>query len=223
MVRSWYMILPRRVKEMIDSSCLCRLALIETQKFNLALVGPLMEKWWPSTHSFHVPVGEITITPLYFYASTGVPFGGRPMTRPETLTAREFADLTGLTIVTNQTHIHLRDISARWWRTDLWVNLGNMAQVIRSFLLFAMGQCLFSDLRVGVDICLVFFFEDLQEVDSWDWGGAIYAYLLWTLDLLSYGDRGLKGIGYILQPWCFEQLEISVPRLRDPQVTWRPF
>ncbi|XP_042507699.1 uncharacterized protein LOC122083853 [Macadamia integrifolia] len=90
------------------------------------------------------------------------------------------------------------------------------------FLVFTASQCLFSDLRGGVDIRLVLFFRNLGEVDSWDWRGAAYAYLLWTINLLSFGNRGLKGAGFILQPWCFEHLGIIAPRMRDPQAFFFP-
>ncbi|XP_042487432.1 uncharacterized protein LOC122067656 [Macadamia integrifolia] len=38
--------------------------------------------------------------------------------------------------------------------------------------------------------------------------------------MLSYGDRGLKGVGFIIQ--CFEHLGTIAPKLRDPEAFFFP-
>ncbi|XP_042516270.1 uncharacterized protein LOC122090677 [Macadamia integrifolia] len=115
MVREWYKILLPTAKRLIDDTCLCRLALLETKKFDPGLMRGLIERWWPNTHSFHLPVGEITITPFCFYALTGIPFGSRPLILPETMEADDFLSLTGIPISTDQNSIALGEITARWW------------------------------------------------------------------------------------------------------------
>ena len=47
---------------------------------DVALHHALGERWWPSTQSFHFPVGEIGLTPLDFTAMTGMRFGGLLLT-----------------------------------------------------------------------------------------------------------------------------------------------
>lgn len=49
--------------------------LIETQRSTM-LVSALTERWWDTTNTFHLPVGEMTMTPLDFYMITGLSVGG---------------------------------------------------------------------------------------------------------------------------------------------------
>ena len=39
----------------------------------------LMERWMDSTHTFHLPVGELTLDPVSFAAITGVACAGEPV------------------------------------------------------------------------------------------------------------------------------------------------
>ncbi|KAF6149731.1 hypothetical protein GIB67_017464 [Kingdonia uniflora] len=39
------------------------------------LIHALVERWWPSTHTFHFPCGKLGFTPLDFVRLTGISFG----------------------------------------------------------------------------------------------------------------------------------------------------
>ena len=39
----------------------------------------LMERWMDSTHTFHLPVGELTLDPVSFAVITGVAYAGEPV------------------------------------------------------------------------------------------------------------------------------------------------
>ena len=39
----------------------------------------LVEQWMDTTHTFHLPFGEMTITPLDFTVITGLSFSGEPV------------------------------------------------------------------------------------------------------------------------------------------------
>ena len=41
----------------------------------------LMERWMDSTHTFHLPIGELTLDPVAFAAITGVAYADRKCTR----------------------------------------------------------------------------------------------------------------------------------------------
>ena len=43
---------------------------------DLARIYALIKRWWDTTNTFHMPFGEITITPLDFSLLTGISFGG---------------------------------------------------------------------------------------------------------------------------------------------------
>ena len=44
-----------------------------------AAMYALIERWMDTTHTFHLPFGEMTITPLDFAAITGLSFSGEPV------------------------------------------------------------------------------------------------------------------------------------------------
>ena len=44
-----------------------------------ATMCALIELWMDTTHSFHLPFGEMTITPLDFVTITGLSFSGEPI------------------------------------------------------------------------------------------------------------------------------------------------
>ena len=44
-----------------------------------AAMFALIDRWMDTTHSFHIPFGEINITPLDFIAITGLSFFGEPI------------------------------------------------------------------------------------------------------------------------------------------------
>lgn len=47
-------------------------------KADKALLMALVERWSPITHTFHLPMGEIGVTPKGFYMVTRLPMGGAP-------------------------------------------------------------------------------------------------------------------------------------------------
>jgi len=53
-----------RVKLLIDQALWHRFFKIETGKSSKRLVEALVERWWDTTHTFHLPCGELGFTPL---------------------------------------------------------------------------------------------------------------------------------------------------------------
>ncbi|KAF6149580.1 hypothetical protein GIB67_011189, partial [Kingdonia uniflora] len=47
----------------------------------------MIERWWPTTHTFHLPCGELGIIPRDFIVLTGIGIGtGKPMEFDESFT-----------------------------------------------------------------------------------------------------------------------------------------
>ena len=53
-------------------------ARISSLQHNWSLIGDLVERWRPETHTFHMPMGECTIT-LHVGVLLGLPIDGEPM------------------------------------------------------------------------------------------------------------------------------------------------
>ncbi|KAF6149247.1 hypothetical protein GIB67_026103 [Kingdonia uniflora] len=48
---------------------------IKTGNSDNRLIHALVERWWPSTHTFHFPYGDLGVTPLDFVMLMGISFG----------------------------------------------------------------------------------------------------------------------------------------------------
>lgn len=48
----------------------------------------LAKRWWDTTNTFHLPFGEMTLTPLNFYAITGLSVGGKQIQLDLQITSR---------------------------------------------------------------------------------------------------------------------------------------
>lgn len=48
-------------------------------KSDHALLTVLAERWWDTSNTLHIPIGEMTVTPLDFAALTGLRVGGEPI------------------------------------------------------------------------------------------------------------------------------------------------
>ncbi|KAI8530463.1 hypothetical protein RHMOL_Rhmol11G0060500 [Rhododendron molle] len=75
-----YRALPERVRELMDDAGFGLFILTPTVvKSDHAVLIALAERWQDTSNTFHFPIGEITVTPLDFAASTGLRVGGEPI------------------------------------------------------------------------------------------------------------------------------------------------
>jgi hypothetical protein len=61
-------------------------------QLDLALISAFVERWCPETHTFHLPLGEMTITLQDMEVMLGLPVDGRPVVRSTVL---KWPDLCG--------------------------------------------------------------------------------------------------------------------------------
>lgn len=65
--------LPKRVQELVDAAGFGPFILaLSATKSNHAVLTALAERWRILPKTFHFPIGEMTVTPLYFAAITGL-------------------------------------------------------------------------------------------------------------------------------------------------------
>ncbi|KAF6159636.1 hypothetical protein GIB67_034598 [Kingdonia uniflora] len=70
----WIVVYPT-LKKLVDDMGFAEFCSINAGNSDNRLIHALMERWWPSTHTFHFPCGELGFTPLYFVMLTGISFG----------------------------------------------------------------------------------------------------------------------------------------------------
>ncbi|KAF6170662.1 hypothetical protein GIB67_015614 [Kingdonia uniflora] len=70
----WIAVYPT-LKKLVDNMGFADFCSINTGNSDNRLIHALVERWWPSTHTFHFPCGELGFTPLDFIVLTGISFG----------------------------------------------------------------------------------------------------------------------------------------------------
>ncbi|KAI8529979.1 hypothetical protein RHMOL_Rhmol11G0018000 [Rhododendron molle] len=80
-VHKWFLVLPEQVRELVHANGFEAFVLgLNLPKMDWSLVTSLVERWWDTTNTFHLPsASEMTITPGDFSLLTGLRVGGVPL------------------------------------------------------------------------------------------------------------------------------------------------
>ena len=141
----------------------------------------LVERWWPKTHTFHLPVREMTITLQDVAIILGLRIDGPAVTGTCALDVVELCgELLGVTPPTDA----LRGfaISIRWLCQQLSTSAPDADEVdlernACGFILVLMGSFLFADKKgVHVHLCFLLLLRDLTQTSTYSWGGTVLAH-----------------------------------------------
>ncbi|KAF6167604.1 hypothetical protein GIB67_031187 [Kingdonia uniflora] len=188
------------------------------------LIHALVERWWPSTHSFHFPCGELGFTPLDFVMLAGISFGrGRELPYDERYSKLEEAEkmFPGITSSNmrygNVTLSHLKN-----WQEPLNPSNHNYNSEIdiayaRAFISYTIGNLFFSNgatsLRPGYLAALTDY--DIIGPSGFDWGMPIMVSLYRGLDEVSVLRPGkvkksITRFYAVLEYWFFEYCRVGM-------------
>ena len=123
------------------------------------LITCLVERWWPETHTFHVPVGEMTITLQDVAIILGLRIDGLAVTGTNVLDVAELcSEFLGVSPPVDA--LRGSAISIRWLCQQLSTlgpdaNEVNLERSARGFILALMGSFLFAD-KKGVHVHMCF-------------------------------------------------------------------
>ena len=164
-------------------------------------MGPLVERWWDTTNSFHFSAtGDMTMTPFDFAVLTGLDVGGWAIPYDDDMGEWEAAwiYLLGAGPPVDRASGRVR---YTWFSSHFrWVEMepgtpDEAAQYARGFLMFLFGTTLFADRGNTVGLYLLSALVDLSQVRRYDWGGAGLATLYCYMNATSRGRGDLLG-GY---------------------------
>ncbi|KAE8792179.1 hypothetical protein D1007_33337 [Hordeum vulgare] len=200
---------------------------------NATALTALTDRWRPETHSFHLPLGEMTITLKHIGMITGPPIQGRALTgkvrsdgwrqrvaalvcvepEPWTNEARKDPRPSGVLFSWIQRYFRKcpRDASPlvveRFARAYLW-NL--------------LTQVVFPD-GTG-DTASWMFLGPLRDSDvKWSWGSATLAFLYRQLDgacMRIKPTSTLGGFVWALQVWMWERMPVGRNLSLPPEEPW---
>jgi hypothetical protein len=177
-----YKSLPERVRQLVDEAGFGEFVRTLTRARNdHAIVVALAERWRDTTNTFHLPPGEMTVTPTDFAAITGLRVGGEPIP----LDSGIHSDTDALAWFLG-TAPKVESGMARYdqFKTYLKKKVTTeqeAEQMARAYLLYLFGASLFPNRRSNVHLSYLPALRDFRTASRYDWGGAAlgaaYAFL----------------------------------------------
>ena len=169
------------------------------------LITALVERWRPETHTFHVPVGEMTITLQDVAILLGLRIHGPAVTGTCVFdVAALCAELLG--VIPPADAIRGATISLRWLCLQLSTPPPDADDVTlercaRGFILALIGSFLFPNKKgVMVPMCYLPLLRDLTLTATYSWGGAVLAHTYRELCRASLDrSRGISGCITLIQ------------------------
>ena len=160
-----------------------RLGLI---RLDHALITAFVERWRPETHTFHLPVGEATITLQDVAILLGLPIDGAPITHPQTfVTVQECQDvcMQAFGVIPPAEEIDSGRLRMSWLRRTFDALPEQADDVIvqrhaRAYILRLIGGILFTDYsQTLVRVAYIPLLLDLDAAGAYSWGSAVLAML----------------------------------------------
>ncbi|KAF5198231.1 Aminotransferase-like, partial [Thalictrum thalictroides] len=232
MVHRWWHMMEERgptfsnIREIIKSTPFGHLVTMSRGNCDKHLLFALVERWWPTTHTFHFPDVEIGFTPLDFTCLTGlsvgrgevVPFDSRydsgefdvAEVFPTFFSDDRIARLkTKSGIKLQFFKDYFMDPTSIEWSDEnglepLLIAPGGDEEIeyVYAFLLYLVGGSFFASAHNSIHMGWMAGLTDIQAIGKFDWGGAIMAHLYRCLDdFVMCGNelKQLTGFTWILQ------------------------
>jgi hypothetical protein len=182
-----------RVKQFIDEAGWQRFFLIDTEKSSMRFVEALVERWWDTTHTFHLPCGELGFTPLDWAMLTGISIGvGTPLPYSDDeynfdiVKARFFPEITSSDWKSQGIRCSFLKKYFQSSMLEAAMSDDTIAErIARAFFLFFLGEFLFPNGSSVVSIGWLAALEDLGRVSTYDWGSPAVAVMYLSLDQCS--------------------------------------
>ena len=173
------------------------------------LITAFVERWRQETHTFHLTIGEATITLQDVSVLLGLPVDGQPIIRREhRLTVEHWqglcAQLLGVAPPADQLDSGRVRLA---WLCDTFDALPDGADEVivqrhaRAYILRLLGGVLMSDLsQTLVRLSVLPFLEDLDAAGRCSWGSATLAWLYRSLCRATRPDaKQISGALLLLQ------------------------
>jgi hypothetical protein len=182
-----------RVKQLIDLACWGRFFKINTGRSSKRIVEALVERWWDTTHTFHLPCGELGFTPLDWTMLTGLPIGvGDPPPcidddySFEVVKSHFFPEIS---VADWKSH----GIRCSFLKTYFEPNILEASEgddtiaekIARAFFLLFLGEFLFPNASGLVGSGWLAALEDLNKVGKYDWSSPAMTLMYLSLDACS--------------------------------------
>ncbi|QHO13442.1 uncharacterized protein DS421_15g515570 [Arachis hypogaea] len=204
---------------MIDDS---KIRIVQCQK---ALVNALIEHWHPDTHTFHLPIGECSVTLEDVALILGLPTDGLPVTgmTMSSFEAMEAECLLQFGVAPRKEHCRSSWLKLTWLR-NLKENLElndeiSIQRYVRCHIMLLIGTILFGDKSgAGVHWKFLPLLRDFVNIGQYSWGSSCLAHLYRALCRVShYNCKEIDGPLTLLLGWAWIRLPYLSPLPREPR------
>lgn len=214
--------------ELVEKAGFQYLRMIPAINFDSALIAALVERWRRETNTFHLPVGEMTITLedvalLLGLAIDGEPVIGVTSTTPslvcEKLLGRVPEDLSG-------GMVKLTWLKEFFSECPKDAPIEEIERRTRAYLLYLVGSTIFSTTTGNkVPVMYLSLFEDFDKAGKFAWGAAALAFLYRALGNASLKSQStISGSLTLLQCWSYYRLNVGRPKFnQEPNQGCFPF
>ncbi|XBI19446.1 hypothetical protein VPH35_060971 [Triticum aestivum] len=199
------------------------------------LISALVERWRPETNTFHLPVGEMTITLQDISCLWGLPIHGKPLVGIADAPWSELVErLLGIPVDEQ----HMKQKKRRKGDDNIVVrdsqyslNLGKLRERFhvlpdnpmdreinwhaRALVLEILGSIVFTDTSGdGVPAMYLQFMQNLGQPTEYNWGAAALALLYRQLSMCAEKERlEISGPLLLLQLWSWSRLPLGRPKV----------
>ncbi|GFZ00961.1 hypothetical protein Acr_14g0005960 [Actinidia rufa] len=174
-----------------------------------ALITAFVERWRPETHTFHLPVGEASITLQDVAILLGLPIDGAPITHTQTfVTVQECQDICmqAFGVIPPAEEIDSGRLRMSWLRRtfDILPEHADDVSVqrhVRAYILQLIGGLLLTNYsQTLVRVAYLPLLLDLDAAGACSWGSAVLAMLYRSMcRATKTGQRQIAGALLLLQ------------------------
>ncbi|XP_075494776.1 serine/threonine-protein phosphatase 7 long form homolog [Primulina tabacum] len=187
------------------------------------LLTAIVERWRRETHTFHLTLGEATITLQDVALILGLNIDGIPITGVDTAynkhtLQQRCATWLGFTPTSSQikgAHLYLTALLDHCLNNMIndQSTEEDVAQYSRCVAILIIDGCMFPDSEgAAVKLMYLQFFEEIELVNTYSWGSAVLAYLYRELcDTSMKLKVDLCGSVQILQIWVWSRITLLCP------------
>ncbi|XP_058767158.1 serine/threonine-protein phosphatase 7 long form homolog [Vicia villosa] len=191
-------------------------------KVDMKFILALCERWRPETHTFHLPMGECTVTLEDVYMLLGLKTNGKAVygnvQQPNALCV----ELLGVDLIEGEGRqrgrgqgIKLAGLQLAY--DDLKLNEfsdeESILQKTRMYIMLLFGKFLFPEgTGNSVNFMYLCLLGDIDAIKTYSWGSAVLAYLYSSLcKCAKKNSCTFSGCAFLLQAWAWWRMPVLAP------------
>ncbi|KAG6748748.1 hypothetical protein POTOM_048681 [Populus tomentosa] len=220
---------PKQI-ELVEKAGFGYLRKIPAISLDNPLISALVERWRRETNTFHLSVGEMTVTLQDVALLLGLAIDGKPVIGiTHTSCASVCQRLLGKSPDSNYASGGMVKLS---WLKEFFSHCSEDAPIeevercTRAYLLYLVGSTIFSTTTGNkVPVMYLPLFANFEEAEEFAWGAAALAFLYRALGNACVKSQStICGCLTLLQCWSYFHLNVGRPKLnRDPIHDHFPF